>query len=60
VSFVRFGDTTLSGCTHCVIAVSLVSGAALNELGYSKERYNESPGVYDENNGVVDLYSTEH
>jgi hypothetical protein len=51
--------STLSDCTHCVVAVSLVSGAALTDLGYSTERYNESPGVYDENNGVVALYNTE-
>jgi hypothetical protein len=43
---------------HCVFAVSLVSGAALIDLGYSTERYNKSPGVYDENNGVMALYNT--
>jgi len=38
----------------------LVNGAALNDLGYSTERYNESPGVCDENNGVVAMYNTEY
>jgi hypothetical protein len=38
----------------------LVRGAALIiDLGYSTERYNKLPEVYDENNGVVALYSTE-
>ena len=46
--------------THTVLLLSaLVSAAALTNLGYSTERYNEYPGVYDENNGVVALNNTE-
>jgi hypothetical protein len=37
----------------------LVSAAVLNELGYSLERYDESPGVYYESKGVANLYNVE-
>jgi hypothetical protein len=36
-----------------------LSAAVLNELGYSLEKYDESPGVYYENKGVANLYSVE-
>jgi hypothetical protein len=32
---------------------------ALGELGYMVERYDESPGIYYENKGQVNLYNTE-
>jgi hypothetical protein len=38
---------------------ALLSAAALNELGYTVERYDESPGLYYENKGVAVLYNTE-
>jgi hypothetical protein len=31
--------------------------AALNDLGCTVERYDESPGMYYENNGAAVLYS---
>jgi hypothetical protein len=31
--------------------------AALNKLGYTVERYDESPGIYYENKGVAILYN---
>ena len=30
---------------------------ALNDLGYSIEKYNESPGIYYENKGIAVLYN---
>jgi hypothetical protein len=36
---------------------ALLSVAALNELGYTVERYDESPGVYYFNKGVDVLYN---
>ena len=37
---------------------ALLSVASLNELGYTVERYDESPGIYYENKGVAVLYNT--
>ena len=43
-----------------IISLStLISVAALNNLGYSIERYDESPGIYYENKGVSVLYNVE-
>ena len=36
---------------------ALLNVAALNDLGYSIEKYDESPGVYYENKGVAVLYN---
>jgi hypothetical protein len=36
---------------------ALLNVAALNDLGYSLERYDESPGVYYETKGVAVLYN---
>jgi hypothetical protein len=36
-----------------------LSDAVLSELGYSLQRYDESPGVYYESKGVANLYSAE-
>jgi hypothetical protein len=36
---------------------TLLSTTALNELGYSVEKYDESPGLYYENKGVAVLYN---
>jgi len=36
---------------------ALLNVAALNDLGYSIERYDESPRVYYENEGIVVLYN---
>jgi hypothetical protein len=35
------------------------STPTLRELGYTLERYDESPGIYYENKGQVNLYNTE-
>ena len=36
---------------------ALLNVPALNDLGYSIERYDESPGVYYENKGAAVLYN---
>jgi hypothetical protein len=52
------GDATrgnyenLAVCQYCSTAVQ-------NELGYSLETYDESPGVYYDNKGVANLYNVE-
>jgi len=44
---------------NVIISLSALSNvAALNDLGYSIERYDESPGIYYENKGVAVLYNT--
>ena len=41
-----------------VISLStLLTVAALNDLGYSLEKYDESPGIYYESKGVAVLYN---
>jgi hypothetical protein len=41
-----------------VISLStFLSATALHELGYSVEKYDESPGIYYENKGVAVLYN---
>jgi hypothetical protein len=43
-----------------VVSLSaLLSAAALNNLGYSVETYDESPGIYYENQGLATLYNIE-
>ena len=43
---------------NVIISLSaLLNVAALNDFGYSVERYDESPGVYYENKGVAVLYN---
>ena len=42
---------------NMIISLStLLSVTALHELGYSVEKYDESPGIYYENKGVAVLY----
>ena len=36
---------------------TLLTVAALNDLGYSIEKYDETPGIYYENTGVAVLYN---
>jgi hypothetical protein len=49
------------GCNSTAVAIILLSvsvflsAAVLSELGDSLERYDESPGVYYESNGVANL-----
>ena len=41
-----------------IISLStLLTVAALNDLGYSEEKYDESPGIYYGNRGVAVLYN---
>ena len=42
-----------------VLLSVLVSAAALNDLGYTVERYDESPGIYYENKGMAVMYNVE-
>jgi hypothetical protein len=41
-----------------LISLTALNVAALNDLGYSIEKYDESPGIYFESKGVSVLYST--
>jgi hypothetical protein len=48
-----------SAIIRVVVSLSaLLSAAALNNLGYSVETYDESPGMY-ENQGLATLYNIE-
>jgi len=43
---------------NMIISLStLLSVTALHELGYSVEKYDESPGIYYENKGVAVLHN---
>ena len=43
---------------NVIIALSAsLNVTALNDLGYSIEKYDESPGIYYENKGVAVLYN---
>ena len=43
---------------NAIIALSAsLNVTALNDLGYSIEKYDESPGIYYENKGVAVLYN---
>ena len=43
-----------------VVSLSALLGvAALNNLGYSIEKYDESPGIYYESKGLAVLYNIE-
>ena len=50
------GSPTLGDCVIISLSV-LLNVAALNDLGYSIEKYDESPGVYYESKGVAVLYN---
>jgi hypothetical protein len=52
-------DATRSSCENLAVVSVLVKDAMQNELGYSLERYDESPGVYYESKGVANLYNVE-
>jgi hypothetical protein len=41
------------------LLIAMMRVLALNDLGYSVERYDESPGIYYEKCGVAVLYNTE-
>jgi len=43
---------------NVVISLSaLLNVTALNDLGYSIEKYDDSPGIYYENKGIAVLYN---
>jgi hypothetical protein len=52
------GNPTLGDCRRDNSLSALLNVAALNDFGYSLERYDESPGVYYENKGVAVLCNT--
>ena len=51
------GNPTLGKCKCDNISVGIANVTALNDLGYSIERYDESLGIYYENEGVEELYN---
>ena len=54
---IQDGNPTLGDCKCDNSTVSIAKLAALNDLVYSIERYDESPGFYYENKGVSVLYN---
>ena len=55
----RMGIPPMAVVSTIISLSTLISVAALNNLGYSIERYDESPGIYYENKGVSVLYNVE-
>ena len=53
----RMGILHLAIVKVIVSLSTLLAVAALNDLGYSIEKYDESPGIYYENRGVAVLYN---
>jgi hypothetical protein len=45
------------GIVGAIAVVTLLNAETLMEVGYSIEKYDESPGLYYENKGVVVLYN---
>jgi hypothetical protein len=43
--------------TMVVFLSTLTNAASLNSLGYTTEKYDETPGIYYENKGVAVLYN---
>jgi hypothetical protein len=42
-----------------VLLLLLSSAASLNDIGYTVERYDESPGIYYEHKGMAVMYNVE-
>jgi len=53
----RLGILHLAIVKVIISLSTLLTVAALNDLGYSKEKYDESPGILYENRGVAVLYN---
>jgi hypothetical protein len=45
------------GILSAIAVVTLLKVAALSDVDYSIEKYDESPGLYYENKGVAVLYN---
>jgi hypothetical protein len=45
--------------TVVILMTILESAAAMSDLGYSIQRYDESPGLYYKNKGIAVLYNME-
>ena len=53
----RMGILHLAIVKMVILLSTLLTVAALNDLSYSIEKYDESPGIYYENKGVAILYN---
>jgi hypothetical protein len=53
----RMGVLPLAVVKVIIWLSTLLTVAAVNDLGYSVEKYDESPGIYYENRGVTVLYN---
>ena len=53
----RMGIPLMAFVRTIISLSTVISVATLNNLGYSIEKYDESPGVYYENKGVSVLYN---
>jgi len=51
--FLQDGNPTLGNCKVTISLSTLLTVAVLNDLGYSIENCDESPGIYHENKGVL-------
>jgi hypothetical protein len=51
------GKLWLAIVTVVLSLLMLINAATLNNLGYSVEKYDKSPGIYYENRGVAVLYT---
>ena len=51
------GHQTLATVMVIISLATLLNAVALNDLGYSIEPYNESPGIYYESKGVAVVYT---
>jgi len=55
--FLQDGNPTLGDCEVIISLSTLLTVAALNDLGSFIENCDESPGIYYENKGVAVLYN---
>jgi hypothetical protein len=53
----RMGILPLAIVNLIVLLSASISVTALQELGYSVEKYDKSPGIYYENKGIAVLYN---
>ena len=55
--FFRMGSLSLAIVRVIISLSTLLTIAALHDLGYSIEKYDESPGIYYENRRTAVLYN---
>jgi len=55
----RMETRTLMFVRTVVLLTAMLSATVLSDLGYTVERYDETPGVYYENKGMTVMYSVE-